>query len=640
MCMSTTMPLSKEVSHVFDPPRSLRRLLAITTAIGVALPAYAQDASNATPPTRVGQIANVSGSVSYNGAGSNGQWVAATPNYPVTAGDSLFTQDGAEASLVLDSSRLTFGPNTEFQVTALDDDNFTATESQGEVFLNLANLQQGQNFTMNTPRGAVSISENGEYDVTAGDANTPTTVSVIAGAATIGQLQIPAGEEGYLSGTDQTTAQLGPLQQDNFTTHVLAEMAPPPPPYAPPVVQQMTGVSELSNYGTWDQSPQYGAVWYPSVAPGWAPYREGHWAYVAPWGWTWVDVEPWGFAPFHYGRWISDGGRWGWVPAGAYDGGGYGPAYQPVYAPAVVGFFGLAAGAAITAAVLSSGSVGWVPLGPGEAYYPCYHVDQDYVRRINRTDVRNYTQINIHNTTVINNYTNRRAATYIPASAMARGEPVSHFGHPVPDNMFAQARPVQSNFNEALRPDISHRAAPAPHPTDFAQRRNVPPPIISHAPVQPGNHSQGLETRQNFPGGAYNGAEHPAQTFHSEAPQAQHPENMSAFHPQSPAQQIHVVTPQANRPQEPAQQFHPQVPQQQFHHENAPPTHPQMPEQARPQMPQVIQPQMPQFHPQQQQFHPQQQQFHPQEMPQQQFHPQEAPLPQSIHQPNEAHQHP
>jgi hypothetical protein len=612
------MPLSKELSHVFNPPHSLRRLLAFTTAIGFALPSYAQDAGNATPPARVGQVADVSGSVSYNGAGSNGQWVAATPNYPVTAGDSLFTQDGAQASLVLDSSRLTFGPNTELQVTALDDNNFTATESQGEIFIDIANLQQGQTYTLNTPRGAVNIGENGEYDIAAGDATTPTTVSVLAGAATIGQLQIPAGQEGYLSGTDQTTAQLGPLQRDDFMTHVLAEMAPPPPPYAPPVVQQMTGVNELSDYGTWDQSPQYGAVWYPSVAPGWVPYREGHWAYVAPWGWTWVDIDPWGFAPFHYGRWISDGGRWGWIP-GAYAGGGYGPAYQPVYAPAVVGFFGLAAGIAITAAVLSSGSIGWVPLGPGEAYYPSYHADPDYLRRINRVDVRNYTQINIHNTTIINNYANRRAATYIPASAMARGESVSHFGHPVPDQMFTQARPVQGNFNQALKPDISRHAAPAPHPTDFAQRHNVPASIVSHAPMQPGIHPQGAETHRNLPG-APTAAEHPAQTFHPGTPQVQHPGNMPAVHTQEPAQQFH--------------------PQQQFHQENAPATHSQIPEQARPQMPQVIRPQAPQ-----QQFHPQQQEFHPQsqprpQMPQQAFHPQEAPRPQAAHQPNKPQQHP
>ena len=194
---------------MFTPVRPLRHFLAITTAIGIALPAFAQDVVTPTPPARVGQIADVSGSVSYNGAGSNGAWVTATPNYPVTTGNSLFTQDGAEAALVLDSSRLTLGPNTELQVTALDNENFNATESQGEVFLNLTNLQPGQNFTLNTPRGAVNISQSGEYDIAAGDANTPTTVSVLAGSASIGQLQVPAGQAGYLTGTGQTTAQLG-----------------------------------------------------------------------------------------------------------------------------------------------------------------------------------------------------------------------------------------------------------------------------------------------------------------------------------------------------------------------------------------------------------------------------------------------
>ncbi len=41
-----------------------------------------------------------------------------------------------------------------------------------------------------------------------------------------------------------------------------------------------------------------GTVWYPqSVPTNWAPYRDGHWAYVAPWGWTWIDDAPWGFNP-------------------------------------------------------------------------------------------------------------------------------------------------------------------------------------------------------------------------------------------------------------------------------------------------------------------------------------------------------
>ncbi len=79
--------------------------------------------------------------------------------------------------------------------------------------------------------------------------------------------------------------------------------------------------------------PEYGNVWMPTrVSSGWAPYRDGHWAWVDPWGWTWVDEAPWGFAVSHYGRWASIGGSWGWVP---------GPvAARAVYAPALVAFVG------------------------------------------------------------------------------------------------------------------------------------------------------------------------------------------------------------------------------------------------------------------------------------------------------------
>jgi len=589
----------KGIQPVFKPTRSLKLALSLTTAMSFAGAAFAQDASTATPPARVGQVADVSGSVSYNGAGSNGQWVAATENYPVSAGDSLFTQNGAQAALVLNASRLTLGPNTELQVTTLDAQNFSATTSQGEVFLNLTDLQPGQTFTLNTPRGPVSIESDGEYDIAAGDANDPTTVAVLSGAASIGQLQVPAGQEGYLSGTDQTTAQLGALQRDDFMNQELADMAPPPPPYAPPVVEQMTGVSELSSYGDWNQDPQYGAVWYPNVGPGWAPYHEGHWAFIAPWGWTWVDNEPWGFAPFHYGRWIQDEGRWGWVPAGAY-GGGYGPDYQPVYAPAVVSFFGVGAGVAITASFFASGSVGWVPLAPGEAYYPPYHVDRDYIQRINRVDVHNYTQINIHNTTIINNYANRRAAIYVPASAMTHGDPVGHYGHAMPADMFAKARPIEAGggFNQALRPAYQPRAAEPPHLTDFAERRDVPAPVMSHAPAPFHENDMGqmrpeASTGPFHPEAAqgYNPQAEPA--AHAQAPEVHYgaaptpeyrPQEAPAYHPQMEQPQYHAPSAPAYRPEAAAPAYRPEAPMQQYHPESAPAYHPQPEQQFRPEM--------------------------------------------------------
>ena len=112
----------------------------------------------------------------------------------------------------------------------------------------------------------------------------------------------------------------------------------------------------MDDNGDWRPDPGYGNVWYPRVAAGWAPYREGHWAWIAPWGWTWVDDEPWGYAPFHYGRWLSIRGRWGWVPGP--------PEVRPVYAPALVVFVGGGGG--------FGGNMGWFPLGPREVYVPSY----------------------------------------------------------------------------------------------------------------------------------------------------------------------------------------------------------------------------------------------------------------------------
>src|SRR5262249_32648898 len=145
------------------------------------------------------------------------------------------------------------------------------------------------------------------------------------------------------------------------------------------VSPDMTGAEDLAEYGSWDQAPEYGAVWYPSDVPAdWEPYHDGHWDFVAPWGWTWIDDQPWGFAPVHYGRWAFIGNRWGWCP-GRFE-------RHAVYAPALVAFVG---GGALAASISigGGGPVGWVPLAPGEYYRPPYRVNNTYIQNINRTVV-------------------------------------------------------------------------------------------------------------------------------------------------------------------------------------------------------------------------------------------------------------
>ncbi len=653
-----------------------RRALSFTTSLSLALPLIpvaAQAQVAAAPPSRVGQIAYVRGAVSFNGSGSGG-WAAAAVNYPVAEGDSLYTQDGAQAAIALNASKMSLNSDTELQITQLSDSNLAVTESQGEVVFTLNDLQPGQTFTIATPRASVTISQDGQYDVIAGDADNPTIVESLQGAAIVATnaatLQVAQGQEAVLTGNDPIQAQLAAAHPDSFASSILAQSVPPPPQYIPPLVGQMTGVAELSSYGSWSQSPTYGAVWYPQVSAGWAPYREGHWANIAPWGWTWVEDEPWGFAPFHYGRWFHDHDRWGWAPAPEYsEGGDYGHYYQPVYAPAVVSFFGLGVGVGITAALLASHSVGWVPLAPNEPYYPYYRSSPDYVRRLNIVNVRNINEVNTRNNYyygddknfAYDHLANHNAATMIPGAAMSNGEHVRQAGRPAPENILAAARPIMPHADNqgpnghqgsylppAPRPLAQIRPGVAPHPTEFAQHPPVRPETVPHPPIENGpNH---VVQPPNAPGHPnFNGAnpgfhapppppDHGAPLGQLPSAQGIHPQQPTAIHPQTPPQgrpmepQAHPQAQQPFRPQD--QQPHPQV--QQLHPQvvqpQAPQNHPQMqqPQMQQPQVqqphpqppafhPQAVQPQAPQFHPQVEQPHPQVIQPRPQPP---EFHPQ------------------
>jgi hypothetical protein len=123
------------------------------------------------------------------------------------------------------------------------------------------------------------------------------------------------------------------------------------------------GTEDLDSHGTWSEVPDYGQVWRPNEPADWAPYRDGRWVYEPYWGWTWVSYDSWGWAPYHYGRWMYANGGWGWWPGPAY---GY-PFYRPIWAPAYVSFFGFGGGFGIG---FGFGSVGWLPLGPGDFFHP------------------------------------------------------------------------------------------------------------------------------------------------------------------------------------------------------------------------------------------------------------------------------
>ena len=456
--------------------------------------AFAQTESPVVdPPGRVGRVARLSGTVSFHGAEQT-QWESATLNYPVTSGSAFWTEPRSGAELDIAGGRVVLEQNTHFDIDQLTDHSVTATVAQGSIYIALRGLLPGDTMQVRTPRGTVTLAQDGQYEVAAGDTERPTTVSVIGGQAQIAgdnvSLLVSSNQSARITGPGPFEGRVGPLAASPFLTGQTAPVRPMPSgDYAPPaVVQQMTGGESLADTGRWERNTEYGQVWYPPVSQGWVPYRHGRWAFVAPWGWTWIDEAPWGFAPFHYGRWMQIGPSWAWSPVVQ----GYAPeyGYRPFYSPALVGFIGLGIGVAIGASL--GRSVGWYPLGPSEPYYPPYRTSPAYIRNVNITNVTNVTNItNItHNTVPPAAAVNRGATTVIPASAMTNSQPVAARVQPVPASALAQIQPVRA-------PAVQPTTATTGVTPAVARQMNLAQPTpgtVAPRPVAPGPAVQPVAT--------------------------------------------------------------------------------------------------------------------------------------------------
>jgi len=348
----------------------------------------AQMQDGADPPSQVGRICVTLGNVSVEPA-SVSQFSAAEVNYPLTTGDRLYVDTGSLTEVQTRQVALRAGQMTDVTLTAVTDTLTQFGLAQGSVHLHSFGLDPGTTLELDTPNVAVTVLQPGDLRVDVDAANDTTVVTVLAGQAQVNgnglELVMQPGESLLLSGSNPVSAQNvrppRPDALDRFSTDrdgVYAGEAGE----SQYLNTETIGAEDLAGYGSWDQDPDYGAVWYPSgVAVDWQPYRFGHWTWIAPWGWTWVEAEPWGFAPFHYGRWYRRGDRWGWIP---------GPVFvRPVYSPALVVFVG--------GGGFAGGVTAWFPLGPRETYVPWYHASPLYMNRVNVTNIYSRDQSAVRN---------------------------------------------------------------------------------------------------------------------------------------------------------------------------------------------------------------------------------------------------
>lgn len=329
------------------------------------------------PPGRVARIGWAEGAVSTAEAGRE-DWAAAALNRPLTRGDRVWVAESSRSELHVGSTAVRLGSATQLNLLTLDDDVTQLQVTQGSVAVRVRQLFDTERFQIDTPQLAFSVGQPGEYRVDVDPVRQTTRVSVWSGSGAVygdgGATQpLTAAQQITVSGSNLQAVALagvGPrdgLQQWAAERDRLEDQSVS----ARFVSRQTIGYQQLDQHGDWLNDSTYGPVWYPrAVVADWAPYRYGHWAHVAPWGWTWVDDAPWGFAPFHYGRWAYLGNRWGWVP---------GPVVaRPVYAPALVGFVG-SPGVSVGFQIGGGPGVGWFPLGPGEAWRPHHRASPRYL---------------------------------------------------------------------------------------------------------------------------------------------------------------------------------------------------------------------------------------------------------------------
>src|SRR5713101_7176509 len=408
--------------------------LALCLFVVVARPAFAFD----DPPTRVARLNHVEGDVSFQPGGET-DWGWATLNRPMTTGDSLWTGDRSRAEMHIGSTAIRVGGQTSVSFLNLDDRTVQIQLNSGTIDVRVRNLYRDDVFEVDTPNLAFTLLRLGDYRITVDPDGSFTTITLRDGQGQInggGQaFLVDGGSQVQVSGTDYISYDIYDLPgRDNFDqwsyNRELREGRSRSARYVSP---ELTGSEDLDENGTWRTDRNYGPVWVPPhVSRDWAPYREGHWAWVDPWGWTWVDDAPFGFVTSHYGRWAYvnggyRGGGWAWVPPhreanqDVY-------AQRPVYSPALVTFVGDSNSSRDFG---NGGGVAWFALAPGEVYVPAHQTSPTYVTNVNvtntvvqQTTITNVVNNNVQTTTYVNQRV-EGGVTAVPRAAFVNAQPVA-----------------------------------------------------------------------------------------------------------------------------------------------------------------------------------------------------------------------
>jgi uncharacterized protein DUF6600/FecR-like protein len=477
-----------------------RRIYLLTLLTGLLLfIAPKARADEGDPPSRVARLSYLDGNVSFQPSGTE-DWAAAAKNRPVTIGDKLWTDQDSRVELQAGQASVHLGSMTALSFLNLDENITQMRIAEGAMNFRVRELREGDLYEVDTPNLAFTVKEAGVFRIDVNENGDGTRITVIRGEGEVTTggktYEIHADEQAEFSGVDDpeyhTMRAPAPDDLDHWASD--RDLKEEHSASAQYVSRDVPGYSDLDDYGTWREEPEYGHVWYPTtVEVGWAPYSYGYWNWVGPWGWTWVDYSPWGFAPFHYGRWATVGGAWGWCP---------GPVYaSPFYGPAFVGFVGGGSGFGFGGGF--GGGIGWFPLGFREPFHPWYHTSGNYFRNVNITNMRitNINNLNNFNHTNFNyRYAhNAGAVTAASRNAFINGRAINRGSAHISQASLRGAHvtngasftPTKASFTGAAGARGHVSTPPSSVTNRSVMARTAPAAGASHIPVRTMN-NQGL----------------------------------------------------------------------------------------------------------------------------------------------------
>jgi hypothetical protein len=307
----------------------LRRLscsiaVVLSLLVGPAVQAQTDAPADLSAPAHI-SVVQGSAVLERNGVGE-----PASENLPLLQGDRVRTESGRLEIILPDGSILDLDRQTTVDLLA----GGLVRLMGGRMVFVLSVAPGGEvrrDYQVDAPAGSVRFTHAGEYRISANVSNgTPfLEVSVVRGRAVVDAdgrtVPLSAGERAQATQGQGVTAvgSFNSALADAFLewSEMLRgqRVGMYSTAYLPPELQVYGGTFDRD--GSWENSGEYGPVWYPRVESEWRPYYDGGW-YPYGWGWTWVGAGRWTWPTHHYGRWGHGNRGWYWIPSA-----GWGPAW-------------------------------------------------------------------------------------------------------------------------------------------------------------------------------------------------------------------------------------------------------------------------------------------------------------------------